>query len=60
MTALIAALIIAFTPAYIAHDMLDNQVVILHEGKIAASGEIAEIVQGDESLEDAFVRLVRG
>ena len=37
-----------------------DQVAILHEGNIAASGEIADIVRGNESLEDAFVRLVRG
>lgn len=37
-----------------------DQVAILHEGSIAASGEIADIVRGDESLEDAFVRVVRG
>ena len=37
-----------------------DQVAILHEGSIAASGEITDIVRGDESLEDAFVRVVRG
>ena len=37
-----------------------DQVAILHEGNIAASGEIADIVRGDESLEDAFIRVVRG
>ena len=37
-----------------------DQVAILHEGSIAASGEISSIVQGDESLEDAFVRVVGG
>ena len=37
-----------------------DQVAILHEGSIAASGEIADIVRGDESLEDAFIRVVRG
>jgi len=36
-----------------------DQVAILHEGKIAASGEISDIVRAGESLEDAFVRLVR-
>jgi ABC-2 type transport system ATP-binding protein len=35
-----------------------DQVAILHEGSIAASGDIRDIVQGDESLEDAFVRVV--
>jgi len=37
-----------------------DQVAILHEGKIAASGEISDIVRSDESLEDAFIRVVRG
>ena len=37
-----------------------DRVAILHGGKLAASGPIAEIVREGESLEDAFVRLVRG
>lgn len=37
-----------------------DQVAILHEGSIAASGAISDIVRPGESLEDAFVRLVRG
>ena len=35
-----------------------DQVAILHEGTIRASGEIAQLVHGDESLEDAFLRVV--
>lgn len=37
-----------------------DRVIILHEGKVVASGSTAEIVGDEESLEDAFVRLVRG
>ena len=37
-----------------------DRVAILHGGKLAANGPIAEIVREGESLEDAFVRLVRG
>ncbi len=37
-----------------------DRVAILHEGRLAASGPIAEVVREGESLEDAFVRLVRG
>ncbi|HYB12154.1 MAG TPA: ABC transporter ATP-binding protein [Myxococcota bacterium] len=37
-----------------------DHVVILHEGRIAASGPLAEVVLGGESLEDAYVRIVRG
>jgi ABC-2 type transport system ATP-binding protein len=37
-----------------------DRVAILHEGKLAASGPIAEVVREGESLEDAFVRVVRG
>ena len=37
-----------------------DRVAILQGGKLAASGAIAEIVREGESLEDAFVRLVRG
>ncbi len=33
---------------------------ILHEGRVVAQGEIRELVAEGESLEDAFVRLVRG
>jgi ABC-2 type transport system ATP-binding protein len=36
-----------------------DRVAILHEGRVAASGPIAEVVRDGESLEDAFVRLVR-
>jgi ABC-2 type transport system ATP-binding protein len=37
-----------------------DQVAILHEGRVAASGGLDEVVAPGESLEDAFVRLVRG
>ncbi len=37
-----------------------DRVAILHGGTLAASGPVAEIVRDGESLEDAFVRLVRG
>jgi ABC-2 type transport system ATP-binding protein len=37
-----------------------DQVAVLHEGRIAASGSMAEVVRPEESLEDAFVRLVGG
>jgi ABC-2 type transport system ATP-binding protein len=37
-----------------------DQVAILHEGRVVASGPLAQVVEADESLEDAFLRLVRG
>lgn len=37
-----------------------DRVIILHEGKVVASGPMAEIMREGETLEDAFVRLVRG
>jgi ABC-2 type transport system ATP-binding protein len=37
-----------------------DQVVILHEGRIAASGPLEALLRPDEGLEDAFVRIVRG
>jgi ABC-2 type transport system ATP-binding protein len=37
-----------------------DQVVILHEGRIAAAGALDAVVAPGESLEDAFVRAVRG
>jgi ABC-2 type transport system ATP-binding protein len=37
-----------------------DQVVILHEGRVVAGGPLGQVVGADESLEDAFVRLVRG
>jgi ABC-2 type transport system ATP-binding protein len=36
-----------------------DHVVILHEGRIAASGPLGEVVLAGESLEDAYVRIVR-
>ena len=36
-----------------------DQIAILHEGRIAAEGALDEIVHEGESLEDAFVRVVR-
>jgi ABC-2 type transport system ATP-binding protein len=35
-----------------------DRVAILHQGRLAASGSIDEVVREGESLEDAFVRLV--
>jgi ABC-2 type transport system ATP-binding protein len=37
-----------------------DQVAILHEGRIAASGPIGSLLREGETLEDTFVRLVRG
>ena len=37
-----------------------DQVAILHEGRVVASGRLDQVVGADESLEDAFLRLVRG
>jgi len=41
-------------------EQICDRVAILHGGQIAAQGELSEVVQTGESLEDAFVRLVRG
>jgi ABC-2 type transport system ATP-binding protein len=37
-----------------------DQIAILNEGKVAASGALATLVVPGETLEDAFVRAVRG
>jgi ABC-2 type transport system ATP-binding protein len=37
-----------------------DHAAILHEGVVAAQGAIDELVRPNESLEDAFVRVVRG
>jgi ABC-2 type transport system ATP-binding protein len=37
-----------------------DRVAIVNEGRIAVSGRVDEIVRSGESLEDAFVRVVRG
>jgi ABC-2 type transport system ATP-binding protein len=37
-----------------------DQIAILNEGRLAASGALAELAQPGESLEDVFVRAVRG
>ena len=37
-----------------------DHAAILHEGRIASQGAIEELVGDGESLEDAFVRAVRG
>ncbi len=37
-----------------------DEVVILHEGRVRASGPLTRLVAPDETLEDAFVRLVGG
>ena len=39
--------------------MVCDRVAILHEGKVVASGGLGEVVRPEETLEDAFVRLVR-
>ena len=37
-----------------------DRVIILHEGKVVGSGSTEELVPEGETLEDTFVRLVRG
>ena len=37
-----------------------DQVAILHEGRVAAAGALDALVRAGETLEDAFVRAVRG
>lgn len=37
-----------------------DHLVILQNGRVAASGPIADLVLAGESLEDAFIRIVRG
>ena len=37
-----------------------DRIAIVNEGRIAASGTVSELVRPGESLEDAFVRVVRG
>ncbi len=37
-----------------------DHAAILHEGRIAAQGAIEDLVRPDETLEDAFLRVVRG
>ena len=37
-----------------------DQIAIVHEGRIAAMGNLDEVVAPGESLEDAYIRLVRG
>jgi ABC-2 type transport system ATP-binding protein len=37
-----------------------DQIAILNQGRVAAQGPLAELVRAGESLEDAFVRCVRG
>jgi ABC-2 type transport system ATP-binding protein len=37
-----------------------DHVVILHQGRIAASGPLTDVLLAGESLEDAYVRIVRG
>lgn len=41
-------------------ERLCTQVAILHEGQLRASGALADVVRNDETLEDAFIRVVRG
>ena len=40
-------------------ERLCDRIAILHEGRIAAQGPLEDIVKDGESLEDAFVRVVR-
>ena len=37
-----------------------DHVAVLHEGRVVASGPLDQVVGPGESLEDAFIRLVRG
>jgi len=37
-----------------------DHVAVLHEGRVVASGPLDQVVRADESLEDAFIRLVSG
>ena len=37
-----------------------DHIAVLHEGRVVASGPLDQVVRADESLEDAFIRLVRG
>jgi ABC-2 type transport system ATP-binding protein len=37
-----------------------DRIAVLHEGRVVASGPTAELVRPDETLEDAFLRAVRG
>jgi ABC-2 type transport system ATP-binding protein len=37
-----------------------DRVAIMHQGRIAASGAIDQLLRPGEDLEDAFVRVVRG
>ena len=41
-------------------ERLCNRVAILHEGRLRADGALDELVREGETLEDAFVRVVRG
>ena len=41
-------------------ERLCNRVAILHEGQLRADGALDELVREGETLEDAFVRVVRG
>jgi ABC-2 type transport system ATP-binding protein len=37
-----------------------DRIAVLHEGRVVASGPTAELVGPDETLEDAFLRTIRG
>ena len=37
-----------------------DQVAVLHQGRVVASGRLDQVVREEENLEDAFIRLVRG
>ena len=41
-------------------ERLCDRIAILNEGRLAASGALAELAAPGESLEDVFVRVVRG
>lgn len=41
-------------------ERLCDRVAILHDGQLRADGSLAQVVRDGETLEDAFVRVVRG
>ncbi len=41
-------------------ERITNKVAILHQGNMLYDGKIDALIQGDESLQDAFVRIVKG
>jgi ABC-2 type transport system ATP-binding protein len=48
-----------------SHDLVDvdrlaDRVVVIAAGRVLASGAPTDLRRGDETLEDAYLRLVRG